>query len=517
MNGPLKVPTTERTQHLLFDANSKKLASEIKDLPYVDIPTALMLAHRKLHTFNRFALSPAKRLQLVGPFHYAFTRFVDYYRNQMQGGIYSKELDVNEQDNLLDFIQELGFAYKHIIQDTLAKNKRPAGFATALYMAMNYQFYHGLLSYNRGRMLKPSHWRDIHYLYFLGCELGQEEKEISTPDERNVTLTNLYKRCLLLGLASPHSMMAEDQWRATDYIIRYASMLDLIKPSSISMATESYYVDGNCTLPANIPCYDGAQIASLESCRVLDLSKLLDNVHKHYQSIKMGESLRAVHLKQMPRAQAVDLLNNLYNNWSRNTLRQHERLPIDEQIGLVWGLENICTMLDPEQRRMAIVHNRNAGSDKRAWSKGSDESKTGLRVQLSGDPSRFPEAGQVVAMIRQKGKTKKLYLGLVRWAAISRDESPHCGIKFLSGTTTKVSIYRPDEEADNRNGLLIWQQSKRDGRTHALIVTPNGLLKANSEARIHAVGHNDPYDIRINNITHRSRNVDVFSVEIIEY
>lgn len=515
MNGPLKVPATERTQHLLFDANSKKLANEIKDLPYVDIPTALMLAYRKLHTFNRFALSPAKRLQLVGPFHYAFSRFIEYYRNQMQGSIFSKELDSNEQENLLDFIQELGFAYKHIIQDTLAKNKRPGGFATALYMAMNYQYYHGLLSYNRGRMLKGSHWRDIHYLYFLARELGQEDKEVSTPDERNVTLASLYKRCVLVGLASPHSMTTEDQWRASDYITRYANMVDLVPAQNQADTAEAYWVNPECVLPANIPNSEGSE--SSEPGLILDLSKLLDSVHRHYQSVRMGESLRSVQLKQMPRQQAVDLLNNLYNQWSRNTHRQHERYPIDEEIGLVWGLENICNMLDPELRRLAIVHNSNAGSDQRAWSHGSNESKTGIRVRLSGSSTRFPQAGQIVAMIRKKGRSKALHLGMVRWAAISRDESPHCGLKLLTGTTTKVSIHRPDEDLENRNGLLVWQKSEHHGRTQALIVAPNGLLKADSETRIHAVGHHEPYDVRVNHITHRSRHVDVFSVDIIEY
>ena len=75
---------------MLLDADNRRLTQEIQNLPYVDIPSALSLAFRRLHTFNRFAMTPAKRLQIVSPFHYAFIRFLDYYRNQLSGSLLAK-------------------------------------------------------------------------------------------------------------------------------------------------------------------------------------------------------------------------------------------------------------------------------------------------------------------------------------------------------------------------------------------------------------------------------------------
>lgn len=514
INTQLKVPTTERTQHLLLDANSKSLAAEIRDLPYVDIPSALLLVHRKLHSFNRFALSPAKRLQVVGPFHYAFQRFVDYYRKQFSGGLFAKELNANDLENLMDFIQELGFAYKHIVQDTLSKNRKPAGLATAIYMAMNYQYYYAIFSFNRGRMLTPSYWKDIHHLYFLASELGQENTSIATPEERDVTVSQLYKRCILMGLSSPHAMTAEDQWRTADYLHRFANLLQLTVPDSIGMVAESYHVIGGCQRPANIPSYEDCSIPLLDDCRVLDLSRLLETLHRQHQGVKSGDSPQSVQLQQMPRPQAIEFLSNLYDSWSHNTQRQYQRTPIDEQIGLVWGLENICRMLDPEHRRVANLESRNDGAEKRAWSRGRDESATGIRVTLSGAVS--PEPGQVVAMIRKRQDSKILQVGMVKWAAISRDESPQCGIKLLRGNIKKIAIQHPEDQDDRRNGLLILQRSKRDGRTHALVVSPNGLLKTGTETGITSSDQYSYQAMKVENATQHSRQVNVFSIKLVE-
>ncbi|AUM14545.1 hypothetical protein [Ketobacter alkanivorans] len=512
MNGPLRVPTTERTQHLLLDADNRRLSNEIRDLPYVDIPSALTLAFRRLHTFNRFALAPAKRLQIVSPFHYAFVRFLDYYRNQLTGSLFSKDVNSNELDNLLEFIQELGFAYKHIIKDALARQKRPSGFATVLYMAMLYQYYYGLFSYNRGRMLKRSHWREFHYLYFLACDLQQEDKPVTCPEGKQGTVSHMYKQSLLMGLASPYAMSAEDQWRTCDYTARFASLVDLMEPANITQLGECYFVEPECLQPANIP---GNLPGTVTDTRVLDLSRLLDTLYRHLTAIKSGESLRLTGLQNVQRKQAVELLDSLSQCWSRNPHRSGERHDINEQIGLVWGLENICTMLDPTQRRMDVLQNRNSGSEKRAWSHGRDESTTGIRVKLNGDPSRFPEAGQVVAMIRQINGKKVLEVGLVRWAAISREDAPECGIERLRGNVKKITISKQDEQATDRNGLLILLRSRSNYIT-TRILAPAGALKLGSEVSILAVGHHEAATADVRQIQQRSRQVEVFDVQVIE-
>lgn len=514
MNGQLKVPNTERTQNLLLDFDSKSLAAEIKDLPYVDIPSALMLVHRKLHSFNRFYLSPVKRLQLVGPFHYAFQRFLDYYRNQFSGGLFAREMNPNDLENLMSFIQELGFAYKHIVQDTLQNNKKPAGIATAIYMAMSYQYYYAMFSYNRGRMLSNGFWKDIHQLYFLGCELGQEDLAVSTPEEKNVSLTQLYKRCILMGLSSPHAMTAEDQWRTSDYLIRHGDLIKLLVPDSVAAITESYHVVVDCQAPANVPNYKDFNIPFLEDCRVLDLTPLLETVHRHLRAAQTGDTSHTVHIGNLPRQQAVDFFTNLYNTWSHNTERQHERKPIDEKIGLVWGLENICRMLDPEHRRLASLESRNNSADNRAWSRGKDESVTGIRVSVSGDAA--PQAGQVVAMIRQRNSGKILQIGMVKWAAISQDELPECGITLLRGNTHKVDILHPEDAEDRRNGLLVLQKGRPQNPARCLVVAPNKLLKTGTETAIQSPEHMEKQQIEVQNITQRSRLVDVYAVKLVE-
>lgn len=315
-----------------------------------------------------------------------------------------------------------------------------------------------------------------------------------------------------MGLASPYAMSAEDQWRTCDYTARVADLLDLVEPPSIAQLSECYFVDPECRQPAHIP---GTLPGTVTQARILDLSHLMDTVYRHISAVKSGEPLRQTGLQNVQRRQVIDLLTYLAECWSRNPHRNSERLHIDEQIGLVWGLENICSMLDPTLRRMDMLQNRNAGSEKRAWSQGSDESASGLRVKLSGDPTRFPEAGQAVAMIRQRQGKKILEVGMVRWAAITRDDAPECGIERLRGNVKKISITHQDEQATERNGLLILQRGKGSSVT-TRILAPSAAVQTGAEIAILPVGHHEPARAKVRQMLLRSRNAEVFDVQVIE-
>ncbi|MAR91247.1 MAG: hypothetical protein CML06_10300 [Pseudomonadales bacterium] len=512
MNGPLRVPATERIQHLLLEADSRQLRDEIQDLPYVDIPSALALAHRRLHGFNRFVIPPAKRLQLVSPFHYAFVRFVDHYRNQLGGNLFAKEIRSEELDQLLDFIQELAFAYKHIIRDTLARNKRPAGFATVLYMAMLYQYYHGLISYNRSRMLKRFHWREFHYLYFLADGINQEHLLVTDPAGGEGSVVSLYKQSILLGLACPYTLRAEDQWRTHEYCARFAPLVQLEPAQSPDALADSYFVTAECRHPAHIP---GASPEPGTQAWLLDLSPLLDKVCRHLAAIRAGEVPRVSALQQLPRRRASQLLETLYQNWSRNTQRLAPRREIDEQIGLVWGLETICGMLDPTQRRRSGAPEPTQGRDKRAWCRGNDESDSGIRVRLTGPPDQFPDPGQVVALIRQRPRGKVLELGLVRWAAISNDDAPQCGILRLVGNVNPVSLRAGEEQATERNALLIVQRAAGN-RLSPRLLAPASLLKRHGEITLTSPDHHQPLLAQLQEPLQSTHHVELFAIRLLE-
>jgi len=514
MNGPLKVPATETTRHNLLDADNRRLRQEIENLPYADIPSALTLASQRLHTLNRFTLPPAKRLQVIAPFHYAFVRFVEFYRNQLSGHLFAREVVSSELDNLLEFIQELGFAYKHIIRDALQRNKQPGGFATVLYMAMLYQFYLGLFSYNRGRMLKRSHWQEFHYLYFLACDMGQQDDRVVCPEGSEGTVSRLYKQALLMGLAAPYSMSADEQWRTADYSARIASQLELVAPTSPDDLNECHWVAADCLFPTQIPGHTRTGSPFIANqIRLLDLSRLLDTLVRQRDSISAGGDLRSSGLGNGSRNQALDLLGMLAERWSRNPQRKAQRHVVDEQIGLVWGLENICAMLDPALRRQDHPAPRPSTAEKRAWSQSRDESSTGLRVKLSGDPNQFPEVGQAIAMIRQRNGNKVLEVGVVRWAALTRDDAPECGIERLPGNVRKVTIQPLLDQGSDRNGLLILKRIEQQPLISQLM-TPGKTLSSGAEVSLRAADRPTPLHATLRQLSCKSRNIEVFDINI---
>ena len=510
MNSPLQVPFTEKTRHLLLDTDSRKLAMEIRDLPYADVPSALLMAHRRLHTFNRFSLPPAKRLELLRPFHYAFVRFVEHYRRHFEGGAFARELNPNELDNLTDFLREMGYGFKHLIHDTLDSNKRPGNMGLILFMAMNYLYYYALFSYNRGRMLQPSYWQEVHYLYFTACTLQQHQTQLAAPEGKQVVIEQLYKQLIMLGLSSPFSLSPEEQWRTHDYLSRFATFAAIHADADSQDFQESYSIFPDCTQPAAVP-YQGESIRP--GARLLDLSQLVDNLQRHLEAIKGGESLRLIGMDRLQRGPVVDLLLKLYRNWTRNPLRKNPRTPINEQIGIVWGLENICAMLDPNLRR----HGTQSNGNNRAWAQGDNESSYGICLRMSDDNDRAPEAGQVIALIRQQGQQKRLEVGLVQWSAIDQDNQPCCGVECLRGNTRKISVVAESDSELNteRNGLLVVTKAGNN-RARSLLLAPSGTLKQGGRARIFSPHHVDALLAEAYAVTQRTRQAEVFEVRILE-
>lgn len=511
MNSPLQVPSTEKTRHLLLDTDTRKLVNEIRDLPYADIPSALLIAHRRLHAFNRFAMPPAKRLELMRPFHYAFLRFTEHYRRHFEQGAFARELNPAELDNLLEFLREMANGFKHLVHDTLARSKRPAGVGLVLYMALNYLHYFALFSYSRGRMLTPGFWQEVHYLYFSARSMDQHRTDLATPDGRQVMIEQLYKQVVLLGLASPYGLSPEDQWRAHDYTTRFAGYARICDGQDDDSWQDAYSVSGRCQQPALLPALHEALPAD---ARLLDLADFIDNLQRHIDAIKSGESLRIVGMEKLQRKVVLDLLLKLHRHWTRNPLRKSPRQPINENIGLVWGLDAICAMLDPLLRQRSALSSA-AEHDNRTWARGENQSHQGICLHLHHADDRYPEAGQVVALIRQQGDQKRLEVGIVQWSAVDQANVPALGIERLLGKTTKVSIQPQDEQDTERNGLLIIARTG-DGRAKSMLMCPTGVLKPGARARVQTPQQDHELYLEAFAVTHRTRQVETFEVRALQ-
>ncbi|MGC1510592.1 hypothetical protein FT643_01305 [Ketobacter sp. MCCC 1A13808] len=519
MNGvpPLvmKLPATEQTQHILLETDARKINAEIEHLPYADAATALTMAYRRLYTLNRFSMPPAKRFKAAQPFHNAFVRFVAHYRSRISGRFHAQDTDRNELDLLLNFMLELGYAYKHLIQDTLYAGKNHGrqinGIASVIYMAVLYSYYYSLFSYNRGRLLGPGHWVEFHWLYALACDTGTENDTVPDPHTHSSTVENVYKKALLLGISSPYTRAADEQWHSADYLERHARLVSLYPPPDAHFLQEAYSVSPECTSSAFIP---GSQFQVHPQTKLLDNGRLLDTLHKQIQGLKRGEPLRTAGLKNVQRDQAVQLLTTLFDTWSRSSTRRDERRVSNEQIGLVWGLDNICIMLDPDQRRMAAIRNSGAGTDRRAWSVANDESPNGFCVRIKEGSPSYPETGQIVALIREHQGRKSLEMGMVKWAAISRDDIARCGIERLRGNAKKVSLRSNDELISERNGLLILR--KLTSKTlERQVVVPNGAIKPQNTVSLLPSGESHCSDFKVDSLILKTRNVDVFKVELL--
>src|SRR5690606_9839432 len=151
----------------------------------------------------------------------------------------------------------------------------------------------------------------------------------------------------------------------------------------------------------------------------------------------------------------------------------------------------------------------------RAWAFGENQSNQGICLHLGEDEEHYPDAGQVVALIRQRGEQKILEIGLAQWCAIDQDNKPQLGIERLLGKASKITILPQDENGTERNGLLIVARTS-DGRAKSLLVCPAGAVKPGSRTQVFTPHQAGELYLDAFAVTHRTRQVETFEVRALQ-
>lgn len=484
---PIRVPKVERTRHILIDSSPKRIAEEVYDLPYADIPCALTLARQKLKTINRFYLTGTKREAACEPFNYAFKKFVEYYRSFHHAARFSRQPEQADLLEMSQFTQELAYSYKLAFLDYYENKKKHADIARSLYTAMYYLGQSMLQCYEQNLWQSPRLWQEIHCLYDIAEDAGYLGQEIpsAAPTPRPLTIEGIYTQILLTALADPYQMQQGRHWLIYDYAGRWAHETYLLKGSDLEQLNYGFAVRLDSTKPPlSIRKLPSQQHDKL---RFLVTETLINKIDDQLTGLKSGQPARITGLQEhsFNRNNWVETLNHLRKHWGEKPQRTCKRLLAadkPEPCTVVWGLQDIHTMLDPQARQQAKILNKPLTLKHRMAAAKTNESSEGIGLTFPEKHLEQLQIGQLIAWVRQVNGKTSFELGTVQWVATSLKNTLQCGIKKIPYKPKAVKIFADKDQSNDRMGLLLTNRYDEH-----LLIAPTLFLKMGDQASIHTL------------------------------
>ena len=494
---PIAVPKVERTRHILIDSSPKRIAAEVYDLPYADVPCALTLARQKLKTINRFYLEGAKREAACEPFNYAFAKFIDYYRAFHQSARFSGQPTEEDLKEMSQFTQELAYSYKMAFLDYYESGKKHHEIARALYTAMYYLGQSMLQTYEQNLWLSPRLWQEVHCLFRIAEEAGYLGQEIpsAAPTPRPLTIDGLHKQIMLTALADPYQLQQGSHWLVYDYAGRWAHEAYQLKPQDIDRLDYGFALRLDSSKPPlsirKLPAQTHTHL------RFLITETLVYKIDDQLTGLKSGQPAHITGLKDHDRNRNlwIQTLQHLRKHWGEKPQRSSRREASSntpEACTVVWGLTDIHRMLNPQARQQARILNKPLALKNRVSALKNNESRSGIGLTFTEKNLAQFQIGQLIAWVRQRDGKTTFELGTVQWVATSHKNTLQCGIKKIPYKAKAVEIFADKEQQQDRPGLMLSLPYEE-----YQLIAPNHYLQMGQQATVHVLVNEQWHDVVI--------------------
>lgn len=512
---PLQVPRTEQPAPEMDVSHARTIAREIFDLPYADVSVAMTIARSKLYNINRLTLTPEQRAAILAPFNYAFRKCIDYYRDFHQHSRFMEQPPAEDLAELSLFTQEMAFGYKRVFLDFLDASQDQTLIAKALYAALYFAGQSMLQGYERNLWQSPRLWQEIHCLYQVAEQRGFLSEEITSeqPKPRPNTIEGIYCQILLTALADPYQLDHGRHWLVYDYAGRWCQQVMLYPVTAMRQKPDHGFVvkldSGKPPLPLK-----GFQTLNHRSLRLLDTDRLSSQLDQQIAQLKSGEQpLKTTGLEtHLSGDSLLRVLEHLHAHWSDKPFRSNDREARKEKIQLIWGIQDLFRLHDPQARRQASEAGQPIHLEQRTAARIEDESPHGYCLVY---PPRFQHdvrAGQLVCVMRRSEGKHRLELGTVRWANALNDELMRAGVRKIQASVRSVQVAFEAQGEHDFQGLLLSREY--EGRTRQSLIVPQGFLQSGSYAYTHQPGTANWCRTLINAQRSQSDIFDWFEVEL---
>ncbi|GAA3939554.1 hypothetical protein [Litoribacillus peritrichatus] len=488
--------------HLYSDPG--ELSRILRNLPFADMPSAVMKSMNILSVVNRSEVSYQLRLKLMQSFDIPYGVCHLFYTPQCPeqlGIIRSRSLQ--EQDAFREFTQEMSFGYKQVLISALAHNDKKRAFI-ALYSSFYYLSALLMLFYSVHQIQPLNIWGEMHRLYKLAEDMEwvrMPQKSISLT--KGMTLEWLYKKSLLMFTADPYHMETSHNWLLNHYLSKWSYCAELM-PFQEKLPGTHFNID----LTKNHPVTTKTNgMSNQESLRTLFTEHLVTTATKHIDQMNHGVDLHSLGFILNPSKQdAEEVLENAIDHWAQRFNRTEARsrcsVPATMTLGLYHCHKDISnTDLESESSLIDIQM--------------IDSSPAGCCIRVPGTMKQDITIGQIVIihMSRPHANEINVICGVTRWVSQDRHKGSKVGIRILPGTI-KAGFIRglSGTEIVQRNHPALVLVSHTSSRDYSVLTSP-GFYLCGRTYELSIVQPQRRYLIKASSLVTNTRSVEHFKFQ----
>lgn len=350
------------------ETDPKYARAWLDSLPLADAAESARELYQTLYTINRQELSPQTRFELMemyqGPVATASSALQAHVTSPASP-LTPKRRQLAEFIRRLDIEMANGFkcGLVDLIRSSISwgkKSRLVSGTGGALWylgevLLKSYQAY---MPYPAGV------WREIHEMYRYAEQTQREGEPIDISfggtDEKNRTISENYRRILLLGLANPYQLPQNECNLISQLLVDWSAKTRLDRDLNVDNAAGQFVVDLKKDAPPT-PFPRGSVRPEHDGLRVLNAIELVHAVHGYVNRLRKGESPRSLELGlELLGDNCSEMFRRLVRSWGLVARRRHTRLRRNNYVFVCVGINALHffsssqkPFVPPEERGVA--------------------------------------------------------------------------------------------------------------------------------------------------------------------
>ncbi|HKK05312.1 MAG TPA: hypothetical protein VKA50_05620 [Gammaproteobacteria bacterium] len=365
----LNVPERTRAHGQGFDVRPRKVEQWLGDLPMANVGETARLVFSALTQTNREDLTVSDRLRFLEMLREPVLYITEALKKHFLTIPFPLPPKAQKVAALArELCAEMATGYKIALEDSA---NRSALFSDnrqvvqLIHRALTYQGRMLLTSYQVYGPFPPGIWKEIHSLYAFAERKKLHGTPVADGQRRLVpksTVSNEYKRILLLSLASPYRLRQGEAERVYINLERWAvhAHLNPIQRDESLSGRFVVVLDGDYP-PSYIPL--SAHTHRPELCRTLSTDELARVIreqiaHVHDESLSTLTNID----KQTPNLSS-DLMRRLMLSWGVTPKRSFSRTDKRDKVVVAMGLTSMHHFISRDRGQRAAEDEASGGGD----------------------------------------------------------------------------------------------------------------------------------------------------------
>ncbi len=513
----LQIPTRKSAGKTSFPTSPAGVEDWLRNLDVSDSGSWIQDLYRGLKHSNRLevkSLSRVEILKLMEP-------YVDDALDQLASMYFQQPLPLSKKISNVhqlgsSLLQELGFAWKIVVQDTYStllqgqNGVRAQAILRALRVLAKNILHHSLVY----SPVPEGILADANTLYRMAEKSDINKQTIVIEDQYDWSIEQAYFHLQLLSLADLNTQRRSQIPLISDYLESLSELINL------SGAKESYPLSQGLYaihLDQDTPPLDWRQCAPLQtsSHRVMDMTKCLKQINLDIKSAP--ETIeRELETSVLYKSSLQRIQDQLLNSSNRSS----QRLICDHPVSGHTGLKDIHTLLDRVNSKQASEAERihiMQQSDSESW-RIVNSTSHGFCLEWRSSRASNLQIGELIALISTDTSDQDsgggvdidnpiptLQIGSVRWVNYRNNDRLLCGIQLLSDEVSAVLVETASAEDDGTRQeclLCIGEAPATDQSSNQIrlpertLLTPPHAFSAYSTLRLHHRGKSSEWQVQ---------------------